>query len=130
MFDFLGFTHICAMTRETRRFTVCRLTSAKRVRSTLKAIRQGLMQRRHAPVSTTGEWLNRVVQGYLNYHAVPGNLKRLGMFRAEVWRAWLHALRRRSQSTCMTWDRLARLTARYIPKVRVIHPHPNQRFAS
>ena len=29
-----------------------------------------------------GEWLNRVVQGYLNYHAVPGNLKRLGMFRA------------------------------------------------
>ena len=128
-FDFLGFTHICATTRETRRFTVRRLTSAKRMRATLKAIRQSLMQRRHAPVPTTGAWLNRVVQGYLNYHAVPGNLKRLGMFRAEVCRAWLHALRRRSQRTRMTWDRFAQLVARYIPKVRVSHPYPNQRFA-
>ena len=39
-FDFLGFTHICAKTRETRRFTVRRLTVAKRMRATLKAIRQ------------------------------------------------------------------------------------------
>jgi RNA-directed DNA polymerase len=129
-FDFLGFTHICAKTRETRRFTVRRLTSAKRMRATLQAVRQSLMQRRHAPVSTTGEWLHRVVQGYLNYHAVPGNLKRLGMFRAEVCRAWLSALWRRSQRTRMTWDRFAPLVARYIPKVRVSHPHPNQRFAS
>jgi len=128
-FDFLGFTHICAVTRETRRFTVRRLTSAKRMRTTLKAIRQNLMRRRHDPVSTTGAWLNRVVQGYLNYHAVPGNLKRLGMFRAEVCRAWMHALRRRSQRTRMTWDRFAPLVTRYIPKVRATHPHPNQRFA-
>ena len=48
-----------------------------------------------------------MVQGYLNYHAVPGNLKRLGMFRAEVCRAWMHALRRRSQRTRMTWDRFS-----------------------
>ena len=32
-FDFPGFTHICATTRETRRFTIRRLTSAKRMRS-------------------------------------------------------------------------------------------------
>ena len=51
------------------------------------------------------------------------------MFRAEVCRAWLHALRRRSQRTRMTWDRFAQLVARYIPKVRVSHPYPNQRFA-
>ncbi len=121
---------VALQTRETRRFTVRRLTSAKRMCATLLAIRQSLMQRRHAPVSTTGEWLNRVVQGYLNYHAVPGNLKRLGMFRAEVCRAWLSALRRRSQRTRMTWERFARLVARYIPKVRARHPHPNQRFAS
>jgi len=72
----------------------------------------------------------RVVQGYLNYYAVPGNLKRLGMFRAEVCRAWLSALRRRTQRTRMTWERFARLVTRYIPKVRARHPHPNERFAS
>jgi len=129
-FDFLGFTHICAKTRTTRRFIVRRLTSAKRMRATIKAIRQNLMKRRHDPISKTGAWLNRVVQGYLNYHAVPGNLKRLGAFRAEVCRAWMHALRRRSQRSRMTWDRFKVLVARHIPKVRVHHPHPNQRFAS
>jgi group II intron reverse transcriptase/maturase len=129
-FDFLGFTHICARTRETRRFTVRRMTSATRMRATLKALRQDLMQRRHDPVPKTGTWLNRVVQGYLTYHAVPGNLKRLGMFRGEVCGAWMHALRRRSQRHRITWARFAVLIARYIPPVRVRHPYPNQRFAS
>lgn len=129
-FDFLGFTHICGKTRADSRFIIQRLTSAKRMRTTLQALRLSLMQRRHAPTPEVGAWLNRVVQGYLNYHAVPGNLKRLGMFRAEVCRAWLHALRRRSQRTRMTWERFSRLAARYIPKVRARHPLPSQRFAS
>jgi RNA-directed DNA polymerase len=129
-FDFLGFTHICGLRRKNRSFIVRRLTVAKRMRATLKAIQASLMQRRHAPVKTIGAWLKRVVQGYLNYHAVPGNLKRLGMFRAEVCRAWMHALRRRSQRSRMTWKSFQRLIARYIPKVHTLHPYPNQRFAS
>lgn len=129
-FDFLGFTHICGQRRKTRSFIVRRLTVAKRLRATLKAIRVTLMQRRHASIKSVGVWLRRVVQGYLNYHAVPGNLKRLGMFRAEVCRAWMRALRRRSQRSRLTWERFQRLIALYIPKVRVLHPYPNQRFAS
>lgn len=42
-----------------------------------------------------GRWLRRVVQGYFNYHAVPGNLDRVDAFRKDVSRAWFHALRRR-----------------------------------
>ena len=87
------------------------------------------MQRRHAPFKEVGVWLKRVVQGYLNYQAVPGNLKRLGMFRAEVCRAWLRAIRRRSQRSRMTWERFQPFIALYIPKVRTLHPYPNQRFA-
>jgi len=100
------------------------------MRATLKAIRQSPMKRRHNPVPATGAWLTRVVQRYLNYHAVPGNLKRLGMFCAEVCRAGLHALRRRSQHRRMTWERFQRLVKRHIPKVRSCHPHPSARFAS
>lgn len=88
------------------------------------------MRNRHAAIPETGAWRRRVVQGYLNYHAVPGNSKRLGMFRAEVCRTWRHALRRCSQRSRLTWERFNRLAERYIPKVRTIHPHPNQRFAS
>ena len=92
-FDFLSFTDICGMRRGNRSFIVRRLTVAKRMAATLKALRASLMRRRHAPIKVVGAWLNSVVQGYLNYRAVPGNLKRLGMFRAEVCRAWLRALR-------------------------------------
>ncbi|WP_245475242.1 group II intron reverse transcriptase/maturase, partial [Bradyrhizobium sp. Leo121] len=107
-FDFLGFTHICAVTRMNPHFTIRRVTIASRMRATLRAIRHDLMKRRHAPIAEIGAWLRRVVQGYLNYHAIPGNLKRLGMFRAEVCRAWLRSLRRRSQRSRMTWDRFQR----------------------
>ena len=129
-FDFPGFTHICAKRRKDGSFIVWRLTVAKRMRATLKAIRESLMRRRHLPIKAVGRWLRSVVQGYLNYHAVPGNLKRLGMFRAEVCRAWLHAILRRSQRSRMPWERFQRFVARYIPKVRTLHPYPNQRFAS
>lgn len=122
--------HICGKRRKNGSFIVRRLTVAKRMRATLKAIRENLMRRRHSPIKIVGAWLKSVVQGYLNYHAVPGNLKRLGMFRAEVCRAWLHAIRRRSQRSRMTWERFRRFIARYIPKVRTLHPYPNQRLAS
>ena len=77
-FDFPGFTHICAKRRKDGSFIVWRLTVAKRMRVTLKAIRESLMRRRHLPVKAVGRWTGSVVQGYLNYHALPGNLKRLG----------------------------------------------------
>jgi RNA-directed DNA polymerase len=129
VFDFLGFTHICATTG-VGQFTVKRLTSAKRMRTTLKAIRQTLLRRRHEPIPVIGAWLRRVLQGYLNYHAIPGNCRRLDCLRRDVYRAWLYALRRRGQRQRMPWTRFERLIARYIPSVRVLHPYPDARFAS
>jgi hypothetical protein len=107
-----------------------RLTMAKRIRASLKAIRQVLLRRRHDPIPEVGSWLRRVIQGYFNYHAVPGNIQRLGAFRTEVARAWLHALRRRGQRGRMPWTRLGRFVGRYLPRVRVLHPYPAERFAS
>lgn len=129
-FDFLGFTHICGTSRSNGWFQLKRLTSAKRMRASLKAIRQALMRRMHEPIPAVGRWLRRVVQGYFNYHAVPGNVYRLGFFRTEVSRAWLHALRRRGQRRRMPWSRFGPLVERYLPRVRVLHPYPHQRFAS
>lgn len=129
-FDFLGFTHICATKWANGRFTVKRLTSSKRMRATLKALRQTLNRRKHEPIPVIGQWLRRVVQGYFNYHAVPGNDRRLSAFRKDVARAWLHALRRRGQHGRMPWARFRRIVARYLPLVRVRHPYPSERFAS
>ena len=129
-FDFLGFTHICGKARSNGWFQMKRLTSAKRMRTRLKALRQALMRRMHEPIPVVGRWLRRVVQGYFNYHAVPGNVDRLDAFRKDVSRAWLHALRRRGQRGRMPWDRFGRLVERYLPRARVLHPYPHQRFAS
>ena len=63
----------------------------------------------------TGKWLNRVVQGYFNYHAVPGNLYRLGGMHSEICRAWRHALMRRSQRHRLPWARFSRIAKRFIP---------------
>jgi hypothetical protein len=67
------------------------------MRATLLAIRDELKRRRHEPIRAQGQWLTRVVRGYFNYHAVPGNIIRLGGFRSVVRRLWRQALKRRSQ---------------------------------
>ena len=93
-FDFLGFTHICAKTRSHGRYTIHRYSASKRMRATLHAIQTELRKRMHRPIGETGRWLRRVVQGWLNYHAVPFNIKQLDRFVRLVTRHWLNALRR------------------------------------
>ena len=128
-FDFLGFTHKCSQTRAHGYFTIHRHTIVKRVRATLAAIKLELRRRRHRPLGETGRWLGRVVGGWLNYHAVPGNTW-TGSFVHEVTRHWLRAIGRRSQKgrSRWTWERMKRLREKYLPRACVIHPYPNVRF--
>jgi group II intron reverse transcriptase/maturase len=128
-FAFLGFTHICAKQRSDGGFTILRKTIGKRLRQKVHEIRQTLLRCRHRPVDKQGRWLRSVVQGFLNYHAVPGNRRALQTFRTEINRAWLRALRRRSQKGHKhNWARMRRLIATWIPTVKVRHPYPHQRL--
>jgi len=128
-FNFLGFTHVCGVTHLNRKFTILRYTTAKRLRARVKQVTQTLMQHRHDPVQETGKWLGRVMRGYFAYHAVPNNARRLNMFRTLVIRAWLRALRRRSQrGRRLTWERFVCLVEKYLPKVSILHPYPSERF--
>ncbi len=128
-FDFLGFTHYGAKTRKGD-FTIKRKTAAARLRATLRAIQVQLQRRMHAPVAAQGQWLRRVMQGWYNYHAVPGNGRCLSQFRTAVGRLWHHVLWRRSQRTRPSmWKWVARLIRRWFPATRILHPYPNRRFA-
>lgn len=126
-FDFLGFTHCCGKTRKGW-FKILRLTVKKRMRATLKAIREKLRSMMHHPVPKVGRWLGSVVRGYFNYFAVPGNEYRLCSFRSEICRAWRRMLMRRSQRHNLSWERFCRLEKRYIPPYHHTHPYPEQRF--
>jgi RNA-directed DNA polymerase len=127
-FDFLGFTHMCGKLRKNGAFTVRRQTSGKKMRAKLKAIKEQLQRRRHDSNVAVGAWLRLVVQGYFNYHAVPGNSRRLQVFRRGVARHWQAVLRRRGSHRRATWERVGRLVDRWLPPVRILQPYPRARF--
>ena len=50
----------------------------------LKVIKIELQRRMHDRVPDVGAWLRKVVSGYYQYHAVPGNIDQLRIFRRRV----------------------------------------------
>ncbi len=128
-FDFLGFTHICGKGRSGG-FWLRRITISKRLRAKLKQVKDQLMRRRHLPIPEQGRWLASVVRGHLAYYAVPGNARAINAFRVQIGRHWLRALRRRSQRHRLTWERMDRLIARWLPPIRILHPYPEVRFVA
>ena len=127
-FDFLGFTHYCNKTTEGY-FQMGRKPVAKRMTRTLKRIKEELRWRMHHDVVATAKWLGRVVNGWLNYYAVPTSFRYLRCFCHRLERLWLRKLRRRSQKDRYKWDDLVRLRDKYWPKLEIRHPWPNQRLA-
>ncbi len=127
-FAFLGFLHICSKSRQGH-FLLRRQTRPDRMRTTLHAIREQLRKRMHEPVEEQGRWLRAVVRGYFAYHAVPSNGPALCNFRQRVILLWRHVLSRRSQNAYTPWRTMAAIANTWLPKPRVTHPWPQDRFA-
>jgi len=127
-FNFLGFTFISGKSRRGK-FQVKRKTRRDRMRAKLKMISGELRRRMHWPIHALGKWLGHVVNGYFNYHAVPTNYRALVRFRDEIIRRWRRALTRRSQNGEITWDRIMKMAAEWLPPPHIRHPWPAQRLA-
>ena len=127
-FDFLGFTHYCGQRHKTGTFTVWRMTARRRMIAKLKLISTELKRRKHDSVTQTGTWLRKVVLGYFQYHAVPGNLDRLRLFRFRISRLWRGVMTRRSQRARKRWELLTPIFKRWLPYPRNLHPYPDARF--
>jgi hypothetical protein len=126
-FTFLGFTHSCGI-NSAGHFTIWRRSERKRLEAKLQRVKQTLRARMHEPVSEVGEWLGRVLRGFYQYHAVPGNQASLQRFRERVGRYWRHVLERRSQRGRLRAERVTRLFERWLPHPRLVHPYPSVRF--
>ena len=127
-FDFMGMTHFCVTTKRGK-FRVGRKPSPKRVRRTLRRIREELRKRMHMGKLALAQWLARVINGWLNYYAVPGSSKALSKFVYVVKRLFMRTLRRRSQKDRTSWLSLGRLTNALWPAPTIRHPWPDQRLA-
>ena len=126
-FGFLGFTHICGRTRRGA-FILQRKTQAKRLRRKLQELTTELRRRLHHSVPVVGTWLGKVVQGHVQYYGVPLNSRAIWQFRRAVETLWYRTLRRRSQRQRLTWLRMSRLIARYLPNPAIVHPYPWERL--
>jgi len=91
-------------------------------------LNQILQRRMHDRMAEVGAWLRKVVLGYYQYHAVPGNTTQLRIFKLRVCRLWQSVLVRRSQRAKMCWARFTPVLNRWIPPPRVLHPYPDARF--
>src|ERR1700736_5718924 len=127
-FDFLGFTHFCTRSRKWGTFVIGRKTIKKRMRAKQLAIKIELRRIMHDPIAKTGAWVKQMLKGHLNYFAVSGNHPSLWWFFNKVKRLWLAALKRRSQTARLSWERFIRLVARFFPPIRTLHPLPCHRF--
>ena len=111
-FDFLGFTHHWGRSRRGS-WVVRRKTAAGRFSRALKRASLWFSRVRHEPVAWQHKQLVRKLSGYDNYYGITGNIAALYRYRYELRRLWRKWLDRRSHKAFMTWERFARLEARY-----------------
>jgi RNA-directed DNA polymerase len=90
------------------------------MRAKLKEIREELRWRRHHPIPDQGRWLQQVVRGYFNYHAVPTNMSALVIFRDRVIELWRQALKQRSHRDKTTRERMRRIANNWLPKPKIL----------
>lgn len=94
------------------------------MRMKLREIKEELPRRMHHVIPEQGQWLKAVVSGFFGYHAVPTNSRSLYAFRHRVTVLW-----RRSQKDAITWERMKRIAAQWLPAPHILHPWPSERFA-
>jgi len=74
--------------------------------------------------------LGRVLNGFYQYQAAPGNWKSLKRFRQRIRTYWQHVLRRGSQMGRASEGRMTQLADRWLPQPRLVHPYPELRFTA
>jgi len=115
-FDFLGFTHINGKTRAGQ-YTVVHRVSKKKMKVKRVKIKEWLKYNIWDKIPNVIANLNRKLNGLYQYYGISGNSKSLQDIDLFVKRALFLALKRRSQRSKMTWERLNKILAQF-PLVR------------
>lgn len=126
-FAFLGFTHICG-TNKRGSYLILRHTIRERLREKLRQVKETIKRMMHRPIAEQGLYLKQVMNGFLNYFAVPTNSRAINAFYYNVAWSWCRALWRRGQISRLPWRRMARYIDLWLPPARIRHPYPDLRF--
>lgn len=121
-FDFLGFTHYCAASRNGW-FVMGHKTASKRLANKLRAFNDWLKKIRN--MYPADEWWKVVrakLIGHYNYFGINGNYRCLQQYYNRVKTICFKWLNRRSQKKSMNWKQYARYLQRNpLPEPRIYH---------
>ena len=121
-FDFLGFTHYCSRSRNGKRFRMKRKTISKRFSAKLRVYKMWLKKNRTLSTPEIIERTVRKLRGHYGYYGVTDNSKGINAFYYEVKGILYKWLNRRGKKGCYSWEKFAKLLARYplpIPRIMV-----------
>lgn len=110
-FDFLGFTHYWARSRNGN-WVVKQRTSKARFSRSLKRLKEQCHRMMHVPITHQHRILCAKLRGHYNYFGITGNGDALWRLRHYVERIWGRALARRN-SRRFAWRRFTPLLKRF-----------------
>lgn len=122
-FDFLGFTHIWALSRQGK--TVVRQRTAKdRFSRTLRRLKEWCREKRHEPLRAQQKGLAQKLRGHYAYFGITANLAALGRLLNEVKKLWRRWLSTRSRHGLLSWPRMIGVLERFpLPSPRIVHSY-------
>lgn len=125
-FDFLGFTHYWARSRQGN-WVVKQKTARDRFRRALRKIREWGWENRHLRMKAQQDTLNAKLRGHDAYYGITSNYRMLSQLRREVTKAWRKWLVRRNRSNKPDWKQFgAMLQVFPLTPARIVHSRCNE----
>ena len=119
-FDFLGFTHYLAKSRQGA-WVVKRRTIRKRLRRAISQYAKWCKYNRHLSVKEQWEKLSQKLKGYYQYFGIRGNYDSIHWVYYRLRMAWRRWLSRRSQKGGITWATFQKILDTFpLPKPRIV----------
>jgi group II intron reverse transcriptase/maturase len=120
-FEFLGFTHYWARSRQGY-WVIKRRTAKKRLRRTLTALWQWCRSHRHRKVEEQHQELCQKLRGHYQYYGIRGNHRLMEVVLRHAENAWRYWLSRRSQKGMITGNKRERWRKQFpLPSPKIVH---------
>jgi len=121
-FDFLGFTHYWAWSRQGY-WVIKRKTKRTKMRVVTRAIWNWCKGNRHMPIQEQWKTLCQKLRGHYQYFGIRGNYKPMEVYFEYTERAWKTWLGRRHRNGYIDWETFERhhRVIFPLPKPRIVH---------
>ena len=120
-FDFVGFRHYWRKSRKGN-WVVARKTAPKRLRRTMRRIKEWCRKNRHLPVKEQHRVMSAKLRGHYNYFGITGNSRALAVVHNWATLQWWRWLNRRGGRLKSLRTFCSTILASFpLPRPRVVH---------